>query len=120
VHYLGHVVSKEDIVVELEEIRAIMEWETPKNVDEVRSIMGLASYYKNFIRNFSCIVYPITSLKRKGKKFEWIKECATSFEQLKQFLTNAPILKIIDPDKEFMVCTDACKRGLGGLLMQKG
>eukprot|EP00253_Pinus_taeda_P015018 PITA_15018 len=95
-----------------------MEWVAPKNVEEVRSFMGLAGYYKRFIGNFSRITYPITSLQRKGKKFEGIEECEASFEQLKQFLTHAPILKIIDLEKEFVVCTDACKRGLGGVIME--
>jgi len=52
-------------------------------MDEVRSFMGLSGYYRRFIRNFSHITYPIASLQRKGKRFEWIEECATSFEQLK-------------------------------------
>lgn len=67
---MGHVVSTEGMVVDMEKIRAIMEWATPKNVDEVRSFMGLASYYRRFIRNFSCIPYPIKSLQRKGNNFE--------------------------------------------------
>jgi len=83
VHYLVHVICKEDIALDPEEIRAIMEWEAPENVDEVKSFTGLAGYYRRFNRNFSHIAYPITSLKRKGKKFEWTKECTTSFEQLK-------------------------------------
>eukprot|EP00253_Pinus_taeda_P035514 PITA_35514 len=89
VHHLGHVVSKDDIALDPEKIRAIMEWAAPKNEDE-----------------------------RKGKKFEWTEECEASVEQLKQWLTHAPVLKIVDPDKEFLVCTDACKRGLGGVFMQ--
>ena len=82
--------------------------------------MGLPGYYMKFIRNFSRIAYPITSLQRKGKKLEWTEECEASFEQLKQFLTHAPVLQIANPDKEFVVCTYAYKRGLGAVLMQDG
>ena len=71
VHFFGHVVSKEGIAVDPKKIRAIMEWVAPKSVDEVRSIMGLENYYRSFIRNFLQISYPITSLRRKGKKIEW-------------------------------------------------
>ena len=88
-------------------------------MDEVRSFMGLVGYYRSFIRNFSRISYPIISLQRKCKKFEWTQECATRFEQLKQLLTHAPALNIEDLDKESMICIDACERGLGGVLMQE-
>jgi len=60
-HYLGHIVSKEGIAVDTEKIRDIMEWVSPKNVDEVRSFMGLVGYYKRLISKFSQISYPITS-----------------------------------------------------------
>ena len=116
---MGHIVSKKWIVVDPEKVKAIMEWTTPRNEDEARSFMGLASYYRRFIRGLSRIGYPITSLQRKGNKFEWIERFAASFEQLKQLLTNDPVLKIADPDKEFVVCTNACKRGLGGVLIQE-
>jgi len=97
-----------------------MEWVISRNVDEVRSFMGLASYCRRFINNFSWIPYPIASLQRKGRKFEWIEECVVSFEKLKQLLTNALVLNIADPDKEFLVCTYACNGGLGGVLMWEG
>jgi len=70
VHYLGHVFSKEGIAVDPKKIRAIMDFVSPKSVDEVRYFMGLARYYHRFIRKFSHITYPITSLQRKGKKFK--------------------------------------------------
>jgi len=112
------VLSKEGIIVNPEKIKVTMEWVDPRNVDEVRSFMVLEGYYRRFIRNFSLISYPITSLQRKGKKFEWIEKCATSFEKFKQLLTNAPVLKVADLDKEFVVCIDAQKRGLHGVFMQ--
>jgi len=59
---LGHVVLEEGIAVDLEKIRIIMEWVAPRNMNEVRSVMGLNSYYRRFIRNFSHIAYPIMSL----------------------------------------------------------
>ena len=117
VHYLGHVVSKEEIAVDPEKIRAIKEWIAPRNVDEVRSFMGLVGYYRRFIKNFMQISYPITSLKGKGKKIEWTEECEASFEKLNQLLTHAPTLKIAEPYKEFVVCVDDCKKCLGGVLM---
>ena len=82
--------------------------------------MGLAGYYKRFIVGFSRITHPITSLQRKGKKFQWTKECEKSFRQLKQLLTSAPIMGIIDLNDYFVVCIDACKEGLGGVLIQNG
>jgi hypothetical protein len=59
-------------------------------------------------------------LQRKEKKFQWTEECEKSFQQLKQLLTSAPILRIADPNEDFVVCTDACKEGLGGVLSQNG
>ena len=66
------------------------------------------------------ISYPITSLERKGKNFEGTEECEASFEKLKQLLTHAPVLKIADPNKDFVICINSCNRGLGGVLMKVG
>ena len=78
-----------------------MEWPTPKNVNEVRSFMGLASYYRRFIMNFSNIGYSITTSQIKGTKFDWKVECAASFEPLKKLLTTAPVLRIANPGRDF-------------------
>ena len=82
--------------------------------------MGITGYYQRFIEGFSKIANPITSLQKKGKKFEWTKKCEESFKKLKALLTTAPILRIVDPNKDFVVCTDACNDGLGGVLTQEG
>jgi hypothetical protein len=117
---LGHIISKDGIVVDIENIEAIREWSAPKNLMKFRSFMGLASYYRSFIAGFSRIAHPITSLQRKEKNFQWIEECERSFQQLKQLLTSAPILRIADPNEYFVVCADASKEGLGGVLSQNG
>ena len=82
--------------------------------------MGLAGYYQRFIEEFSTISFPITSLQRKGKVFKWTVECQNNFENLKQLLTTAPVLRVASPNKEFEVCTDAGKEGVGAVLSQEG
>ena len=109
IHYLGHIISKDGIAVDTEKIESIREWLVPKNVTEVRSFMGLAGYYKIFIEGFSNIAHPITSLQKKGVKFQWTLDCEKSFQHLKNLLTSAPILRIVDPNENFTVCTDECK-----------
>ena len=79
IHYLGHIILEEGIVVDLEKVEAIREWSAPRNVVEVISFMGLVGYYRRFIVGFSKITHPITSLKRKEKKFQWNEECESSF-----------------------------------------
>eukprot|EP00253_Pinus_taeda_P032966 PITA_32966 len=114
IQYLGHVITKDGIAVDPEKIKAIMEWPVPKDVADVRSFMGLAGYYRRFVEGFSKVAFPITSLQKKGKLFHWTPNCQKSFEQLKHLLTTAPILSIADPNKDYVVCTDASKEGLGG------
>jgi hypothetical protein len=90
---LGHIISKDGIVVDPKNIEAIRELSVPNNVIEVRSFMGLASYYKRFIAGFSRIAHPITSLQRKEKNFQWTDDCEKRFQQLKQLLTSVPDFK---------------------------
>ena len=116
IQYLGHVVTKEGISVDPENIKAIEDWPVPKDVTDVRSFMGITGYYRRFIEGFSRISNPITSLQKKGKKFDWNQKCEDSFKKLKTLLTIAPILRIADPNKDFMVSTRACNDDLGGVL----
>ena len=117
---MGHIISAEGIAIDPEKIEAIMDWSSPRNAANVRYFMGLVGYYRRFIGGFSKIAHPITSLQRKDIKFTWSEKCERSFQQLKEFLTSAPFLKIVDPSKDFVVCTNACIEGLGGVLMQEG
>jgi hypothetical protein len=108
------------VAVDPNKIRSIMEWPTPKDVFNIRSFMGLAGYYRRFIKGFSKIGCPITALQKKGIKFIWTSKCEEIFQELKYLLTHAPMLNIADPDNDFLICTDALKEGLEGFLMQEG
>jgi hypothetical protein len=120
IQYLGHVISAEGIFIDLEKIKFIMEWSVPKDVADIWSFMGITEYYHRFIEGFSNIAYPITSLQKKWTEFKWSEKCQDSFNKLKELLTIAPILKVADLDKDFTVCVDASKEGLGGVLTQEG
>ncbi|KAH9297900.1 hypothetical protein KI387_029582, partial [Taxus chinensis] len=119
IQYLGHIISSEGISVDPSKIQAILDWPTPTSVTEVRSFMGLVGYYRRFVQDFSRIAHPITSLQRKGKKFDWSEKCEQAFQLFKERLTTAPILAVPDPTEDFVVCTDASLEGLGAVLMQE-
>jgi hypothetical protein len=108
------------VSVDPDKVKSIMDWPTQKYVYDIRSFMGLEGYYRRFIKGFSKIGCPITSLHKKGVKFICTLECEERFKEMKYLLTNAPVLNIADPTKDFLVCTDAYKEGIGGVLMQEG
>ena len=82
--------------------------------------MGLVGYYWIFVEGFSKITKPITTLQRKGVRYEWTEECDSAFIELKRLLTSASILRVSDMEKDFTVCMDASKQGLRSVLMQDG
>ena len=92
VSFLGHIVSKEGIRVDPKKIEVVVEWKPPRNVTEVCSFLGLAGYYRRFVKGFPMIAAPMTRLLQKNVKFEWGEECQRSFDKLKAFLTEASIL----------------------------
>jgi hypothetical protein len=103
-----------------EKVKAIMEWPVPKNAHKVRSFMGIADYFRRFVEGFSKIAKPIITLQRKGVRYEWTKESDIAFIEIKRLLTSAPILRVLDIEKDFTVCTDASKQGLGAVLIKDG
>ncbi len=119
VTYLGHVISKDGIAVNPERVQAILDWTPPKNVKQVRSFLGLASYCRRFVENFSKIARPLTNLLHKGVKFQWTDKCQESFQALKDKLTSAPVLAPPDTKKDFVIYCDASRQGLGCVLMQE-
>ena len=129
VEFCGHIVGNGIVKVMKNKIRSIAEWPQPKNVHEVRQFLGLANYYRRFIKNFSLIAHPLTELlkvgeadKRKNKyrPIPWNTAHQLSFERLKHRLTNAPVLQQVDPSKPFIVETDASDFAIGACLLQLG
>ncbi|KAJ4701711.1 Retrotransposon protein, putative, Ty3-gypsy subclass [Melia azedarach] len=120
VAFLGHVISADGIYVDPQKVEAVVNWERPTNVTEVRSFLGLAGYYRRFVEGFSRIARPLTKLTRKNVKFEWIDDCEQSFQELKKRLTSAPVLTLPSGIEGFVVYSDASRQGLGCVLMQHG
>ena len=106
--------SASDLLVDLEKVEAVMSWERPKSVFEIRSFLGLAGYYRRFIKDFSRLATPMTRLTRKEVKFDWDDRCDESFQDLKRRLTSSPIVIVPDIGQGYTVYCDASRAGLGG------
>jgi hypothetical protein len=120
VAFLGHVLTAEGVAVDPEKIEAVLEWQQPKSVTDIRSFLGLAGYYRRFIENFSKIAKPMTELLKNNVPFVWSPKCEASFQELKSLLTTTPVLTLPDIRKDFVVYCDASRPGLGCVLMQDG
>ncbi|UYV77425.1 K02A2.6-like [Cordylochernes scorpioides] len=114
---LGHVVSNEGIAPDPEKIISIRKFPTPRTVKDVRAFLGLCSYYRRFIREFSKVALPLQILTRKNHSFAWGKEQELSFNSLKNKLISPEVLTHYDPNKPIGLHTDASDQGLGAVLV---
>jgi len=120
VEVLGHVLTPEGLKTSPSKVQSIALWSRPTNINELRSFLGLASYYRKFIKNFSIRASPLFHLLKKNSEFIWDTNCNDSFEDLRQCLLQDPILSYPDFNKPFIVRTDASKKGIGGVILQEG
>jgi hypothetical protein len=119
ISFLGHVFTRDGIKMDPEKIKAITDWPIPTNISEIRSFLGLAGYYRKFIKDFSKICIPLTDLTKKEKKYVWGKEEQTAFDQLKNSICSAPVLITPDPTLAYyVVLTDASGFATGACLCQ--
>ncbi|GBG87262.1 hypothetical protein CBR_g45322 [Chara braunii] len=118
--YLGHVLDGDGIKPEDNKIAAIRDWPTPRTLTELRSFLGLANYYRKFMRNFSTIAAPLRRLLKKEAIRQWDKDCTSALKRLKRALIEYPVFKVADPSLPFVVTTDAICRyhGIGTVLQQ--
>jgi hypothetical protein len=107
--FLGHVIGADGIRVDPKKGSAVQDWPKPKDVSHLRSFLGLANYFRRFLKSYSTVVAPLTSLLKKGKtvKDDWNQACDAAFNTVKRMLTTAPVLKAPDFSKPFEVHTDA-------------
>jgi hypothetical protein len=101
VKFLGHTISKDGISVDSIKVQEVMDWKPPKSVHQICSFLGLASYYRRFIPDFSRIAIPMTELLKKGVKFVWIEDCEKAFHTLREHLTSSPVLTQPNMSKPF-------------------
>jgi hypothetical protein len=92
VSFLGHLISNGGVAMDPKKVSNVLSWNSPQDVSEVRSFLGMVGYYWRFIEGFSKIAKPMTALLEKNAKFVWIEQCQASFEELKKRLTTALVL----------------------------
>ena len=119
VKFLGSVVSEKGIEPDPDKLTAISEWPVPKNLTEVRSFVGLASYYRRHVEGFSDIAKPLSELTKKNQPFLWGPEQQSAFDKLKYCLTHYPVLAPPLPEGKYIIDTDASDFAMGAVLQQK-
>ena len=118
VQCLGHVVSGVGITPNPDKVKDIQGKKRPRSVKDVRSFMGMASYYRRFVKDFAMIAKPLTELTKKDVRWKWSDECENAYRRLIEEVTNAPVLVYPDYGKKFYVTTDASGEGIGAVLSQ--
>lgn len=118
VRYLGMIISNNGIRMDPSKVSTILDWETPRNVHDVRAFLGFSNFYRRFIKDYSRLVSPMVKLTRKNQPFTWDSDCEHSFALLKNAFTTAPILHHFDPEKEILVETDASDFVSAGIMSQ--
>ena len=118
VNYLGHRVTEEGLLPDSLLLAAIREIPPPKTATEVRSFLGLAGYYRCYVKGFEAIAAPLHALTWKDAVFHWSEDCQTAFDRLKTLLTISPITAFPDFSQAFRLYTDASTAGLAAILAQ--
>jgi hypothetical protein len=118
ISFLGHMVSEKGVAVQLHKVKSVMEWPQPRTRKDVRAFLGLTGYYRKFIPHFSEIAAPLTDLTKQDVAFRWTDAEQKAFDTLKLRLTMADVLAHPNPDRPFIVTTDASGFAISGVLSQ--
>eukprot|EP00731_Ephydatia_muelleri_P027663 Em0019g536a len=118
VTFLGHIVSTQGISTDPEKVEVIAKWPTPQSKRDVQQFLGLANYYRRFIKDFGVIAKPLNRLTEKNTTFEWSTTCQRAFENLRNCLVEPPVLAYPNYTRDFLLDTDASNCGIGAVLSQ--
>jgi hypothetical protein len=118
--YLGHVIGVNGVATDPDKVRAVQQWPEPKNVKQLRRFLGLAGYYRKFIKGFGVLAKPLIEFLKKDVAYKWEFSQQQSFDSVKQALVQAPVLALPNFNLQFVVETDASEKGIGAVLMQQG
>ncbi|GJY96740.1 putative reverse transcriptase domain-containing protein [Tanacetum coccineum] len=119
VQFLGHLIDNQGLHVDPAKMEAVKNWASHTTPTEIRQFLGIASYYRRFIKDFSKIANTLTKLTQKNKKYIWEEKQESAFQLLKQKLCETPILALPEGNNDFVVYCDASLQGLGAVLMQR-
>ena len=117
-HYLGHRISANSLEPLPEKLKAIRNLAPTRTMDEAHHILGLLGYYRSFIPDFVNITLPITSLLKKSTPFIWSDKYQQALDYLKEIFCNKPLLQFPDPNKPYILYTDASNNAYSGILCQ--
>ena len=116
VNFLGHVVSQNGVSTDPGKVEKVANWPQPTSSKEVQQFIGLASYYRRFVKGFADLARPLHWLTERNAVFRWTGECQTAFNTLRKALTSTQILAYPDYTKLFILDTDASNTGIGSVL----
>ena len=119
VPFLGVVMGEGKVEMEEDKVEGVLKWPMPQCVRDVRKFLGLANYYRHFVKNFAKVALPMNQLTRKDEKWRWGEEQQAAFEQLKLIFTTRPVLATPELDKEFRVEADVSNFATRGVLSVK-
>lgn len=114
---MGHFIAQKGVSIDPAKINVVSNWPLPSNLKELRCFLGLASYYRRFVKDFGPIAKPLNNMIKKDA-FNQIEESTRAFTLLNNALTTALVLKVPNISKKFIVETDASGKGIGAILMQ--
>jgi len=117
--FLGVIIGEDGVRMEKEKVQRVIEWPVPKSVKDVQKFLGLANYYRQFVKDFAKIARPLHEMMRKENKWSWGKRQQKAFEELKKRFTTGPVLVTSDLDKEMRVEADMSDFAMGGVLSMK-